>query len=477
MSENNGNFDLIVVGAGTAGMTCAIIAAQTQARVLVVEKSAEVGGTLHLTGGHMSAGGTRRQHERGITDSPEQHFQDVMRLSRNTADPVLVRLAVEEAPHTLDWLDQLGFDFAPETPTFVYGHEPYSNPRTAWGVDTGKSILAVLRPLWEEQVAAGRIELRLQHTLTNLLFEEGRISGVQVQKAGQLIELRATATVLATGGYAANPDFFRQVTPGNPKLVSTARPTSTGDGLIVAQRHGAKFHNAEKYLPSNGGIETEPGSGRADFWSAWAVIHSSRTRPPREIYVNVRGERFIAEDVPGPDPRERAIMEQPGHQMWLIFDEAALSEDGPRLVRQWDADQLRAIAAEGRCAWQADNLAELAAKAGIAPAGLIASVAEFNRATQTGDDRLGRTDLRYLIQQPPFYALLTHATSLISFGGLAVNGQLQVMDNQGQPIPGLYAIGEILGAGATNGNAFCGGMLLTPALSFGRILGRRLAAC
>ncbi|MCS6804608.1 MAG: FAD-dependent oxidoreductase [Acidobacteriota bacterium] len=470
-----GDWDLIIVGAGTAGMACAITAAEHHARVVVIEKASEVGGTLHITGGHMSAAGTRRQRQKGIEDSPDRHFQDVMRISRGTADPVLVRLAVDEAPRTIDWLDDLGFPFAPETPALVYGHELYSVPRTYWGVEAGKSILQTIRPLWDRHVASERITVLLKHELTELVGDNRRVVGVVARGPNGANELRGRAVVLTTGGYASNPSFFAEVTPGHPRLISTARQTSTGDGILAARRLGAQFRDADKYLASLGGLELEPGSGRADWWTAWALVFSPAYRLPREIYVNLHGQRFIAEDEPSPDRRERALLEQPGHKFWCIFDEAALAEE-TTIVRQWSAAQLRAEAVKGTVIWSADTLEELAHRAGIDANGLIQTVRSYNEAVLCGRDPLGRTHLTHPIEKPPFYALLTYGTSLISFGGLAVDARLRVLDEQAKPIPGLYAAGEILGAAATSGQAFCGGMLLTPSLSFGRLLGRWLTA-
>ncbi|MEM4724489.1 MAG: FAD-dependent oxidoreductase, partial [Candidatus Hadarchaeum sp.] len=248
MISQSTNWDLIIVGAGTAGMPCAIAAAEHHAQVVVIEKASDVGGTLHITGGHLSAAGTRRQRQRGIDDSPDRHFADVMRISRGTADPVLVRLAVDEAPRTLDWLDDLGFPFAPETPALVYGHEPYSVPRTYWGVEAGKSILATLRPLWDRYRASGNITLLLEHELIELLWDGQRVVGVVVQGWRGRLKLQGKAVVLTTGGYAANPHLFAEVTPGHPRLISAASPTSTGDGLLAARRLGAAFRNGDKYL-------------------------------------------------------------------------------------------------------------------------------------------------------------------------------------------------------------------------------------
>lgn len=124
--------DAVVVGAGTAGMAFAIAAADRGLRVVAVEKADRVGGTLHVTGGAMSAAGTRRQRECGVEDSPEDHFEEVMKIGDGAADPDLVRMAVEEAPHTVDWLDDHGFPFAADAPGTQRSHEPYSTPREYW---------------------------------------------------------------------------------------------------------------------------------------------------------------------------------------------------------------------------------------------------------------------------------------------------------------------------------------------------------
>lgn len=169
-------FDAVIVGAGTAGMPCAITAAQHGARVAVVEKTEEVGGSLHLSAGSMSAAGTRRQRERGIDDDPEVHLDDIVRITRGTANAELVRLAVEEAGPAVDWLDGLGYAFDESAPVIYAGYEPYSRARVYFGQDVARSIYVVLRPLWDEQVAAGGIVPFLGTSLDNLSSSSGRSS-------------------------------------------------------------------------------------------------------------------------------------------------------------------------------------------------------------------------------------------------------------------------------------------------------------
>ena len=152
--------DIVVVGAGTAGMPCAIEAALAGASVVVLEKADDVGGTLVLSAGQMSAAGARIGRERGIDDSPDRHFDDVMALGHGKADRALVRLAVDQAPRTIDWLEELGFPFPKDVPVIYHGHEAYSVRRTYWGRELGHSVLGVLRPVrrtGDHRPDAGRV--------------------------------------------------------------------------------------------------------------------------------------------------------------------------------------------------------------------------------------------------------------------------------------------------------------------------------
>ena len=131
-------WDLIVVGGGNAGLPAAIFAAQRGARVLIVEAAGVLGGTLHLSSAQMSAAGTQLQKSKGIEDSPQSHYDDIMRISKGTADPDMVRLAVFNAAETFDWLMDRDLDVYPEHPVTGTTHEPYSHARYAWGKQFGR---------------------------------------------------------------------------------------------------------------------------------------------------------------------------------------------------------------------------------------------------------------------------------------------------------------------------------------------------
>ncbi|MCS7019837.1 MAG: FAD-dependent oxidoreductase [Cytophagales bacterium] len=477
--------DVLVVGAGSAGIPCAMAAAARGLKVFVIEKDSKIGGTLNITAGQMSAAGTRLQRSKGIEDSPERHFEEVMHLSNGTADPNIVRLAVAQAPRLIEWLETIGYPMADEAPAIVYNHPPYSCARTYWGKtdynpvrpgeDAGKSLLKTFLPLWENYLQSGSIRLFTNTKLERLITKSGKVRGaIARQKDNSLLSFVARHTVLATGGYAANADFFRRVTPQAPRLISSARSTSQGEGIIAAMQIGAAFRNAEKHNITVGGIELQPQSGRADFWSAWARISTPSARTPREVYVNNYGLRFMAEDEPDINKREKAIASQPEQKCWLIFDETALSAGAP-IVLPWTTARIRDEAQKGGCLWQANSIEELAQKTGLPTNHLTATIQQYNQAVQKGiDEQFGSKSLQFPVKQPPFYALLTYGFSLVSFGGLHTDAQLRVLDTSARIIEGLYAVGEILGAAATTGNVFCSGMLLTPAVALGRWLGEHL---
>lgn len=474
--------DLLIIGAGSAGMTCAISAAAKGKKVCIIDKADRPGGTLHLTAGHLSAANTLLQSEKGIRDSTQEHYADIVKISRNTMDPIIARKAVELAPTTLNWLQDLGYPFHEKAPLIIYGHEPYSKPRTYLGTADvsplinapGKTILTVLLPLWNKYIAAGLIDFRANTKLVSIQKNGHTISSILVDGKDGLTHLTAHNYVLTTGGYAANPDFFSAVTKHATRLISTANMDSTGDGIIAAKAIGAIFSGADKHSSTLGGIELEPGSGRVNFWNAWARVSNGMDRKQREIYVNDAGERFMNEYDLNVDERERIVLEQSNRRFWLIFDEHGL-RDGISVIPQWNADQIFAESKKEKAIWQADSIAELATKTGLPVAALTETIEQYNSfCKQQLDENFGRTYLDHPIENAPFYAILVYAYSLISFGGIKVNEQLQVLTKEQQTFTNLYAAGEILGAAATSGHAFCGGMLLTPALSFGKWLGEVL---
>jgi len=464
------SYDVIVIGAGTAGLPAAICAADRNARVLVIEAASDVGGTLHWSSAQMSGAGARRQKAKGIDDHPDLHFADVMRISNGNANPTLVRLAVDQAAGTLDWLDDIGFDWDPVTPSLFYGHQAYGRARTYWGRDQGKSLINVFRPALEAHIRAGRVELLLDTRFESLVVEGDAVIGITARSAdGQVLTAHAKKVVLTSGGYAANVALYKEI-QNRTQYQQAFCPTARGDGLLAARQAGANVINGHLYTISTLTVlkdDTFPSP------LSLRVNTIPQNRPPWEMWVNDRGERFVAEDEPIIDNREKALEAQPGKRMWIIFDDV-IRRESPDIIMAWFETPMADPYATHKAFFRADSIEALAGLCGLGVAALTAEVEQYNRAQAAGADRFGRKHMPRPIVQGPFYAIRQQGGALSTTGGLAIDAQMRVLHTSGKPIPNLYAAGEVIGAGQTMGDAAVGGMMVTPALTFGRLLGQTI---
>jgi fumarate reductase flavoprotein subunit len=471
-------YDLVVVGGGNAGLPAAIFAAQRGARILVVEAASVLGGTLFLSTGQMSAAGTKLQKAKGIHDDPEVFYGDIMRISKGTADPVLVRLAVENSAATFDWLTDHGLVVLPEHPVTGTTHEPYSAPRYAWAKEGGRAILEVLNAQLKPYVDSGRVTVQTDARVTRLVQDAaGAVTGVDVRTANGAVERYAARSVALTcGGYTFNAGMFGDIEKA-PIYTDVTYPEATGSGVKLGLSAGGYLRGAENHTPLFGAVLASadtPGPIRA------LVRHFPGDRPPWEIIVGVDGKRFIREDVLSHDVYEQGLRAQPGERCWVVFDEAIFAKAPPLVTpgingAPWTvADTREAFASGTPMFTRADTIEALARKAGVDAAGLAATVAEYNRAQASGSDALGRRYMPLPIAHAPFYAIELRSWVLTDYGGLAVDGRLRVVRRDGSPIPNLYAAGELLGMGQLMGRSVCGGMAVTPALTFGRLLGAQI---
>lgn len=471
-------WDLIVVGGGNSGLPTALFAAQRGARVLIVEAAGALGGTLFLSTGQLAAAGTRLQKERGIDDSPQQHYDDIMRISRNTADPVLLKLAVENAAPLFDWLVDHGLKPLDGQPITGTTHEPYSRPRYAWDKGGGMKILEILMGQLQPLIDSGQVRVLASTRVVELLQRADRsIVGVVTQdEAGKRARHAGRNVALTCGGYSDNPAMYQKYEKA-PDYCRSTWPYSQGAGITLGLAAGGWVRGGQNHTPLFGAVLADdelPGTIRA------MVRHFPPNRPPYEIYVNAAGERFLCEDVPSHDAYEQALSRTAGETCWVVFDDAIIKAAKPiagsSLNVRWTHDDTLAAFASGDVPnfYKADTLEALAQKSGIDARGLVNTVAAYNRAQSSGQDPLGRKFMPLPIAQGPFYAIRLRSWNLYTYAGLAVDGRLNVIGYDGTPIPGLYAAGEMIGIGQLMGKAVCGGMAVTPALSLGRLLGGKI---
>ncbi|NKB43280.1 MAG: FAD-dependent oxidoreductase [Alphaproteobacteria bacterium] len=468
------HWDLIVVGAGTAGLPAAIFAARRGAKVLLLEAASKLGGTLSIAGGEISAARTKTQARFGVTnDHPDIHFDDVMRMSNGLADPDLVRLTVDNAGAMVDWIDDHGWqcrdghflDVGSEG-RLAYSVRRYYQSDGA-GLDITKVFLAEL----EKDVFSGNVKVHTDARVTELLTSDnGTVEGVRADMNGEPFTARGRHVLVTSGGYVMNPDMFQKLV-NQPLYIAESFEFALGDGLSLAANVGAALRGANLHRPGSGSILTG-----YNFPSKVYARFDTRPqkRMPWEIWVNDDGQRYVNEQTPGRSAREQELLKQPRLRYSIIFDDEIFNAASPG-IPDWSRDKMAKHFNGHVMFHKADTIEDLAAKAELNPANLAQTIATYNSGVTTGAaDPFGREHRPLAIAKAPYYAIVQLGHSATSSVGVNVNSDLQAITNTGEPIKGLYAAGEVLGSGAVLGNSFIPGMMITPAMTFGRHLGLTL---
>jgi flavocytochrome c len=419
------NTDVVIVGGGGAGLVAAIQASKLGARVVVLEKTEALGGNTNIAGGNYAAVDPERQRASGITaqDSVELHIKDVLSIGQYQANPALVDILCRNALPGLEFLESVGVEFEPTVYLVIGSSVPRSHHNKE---SSGGYMIAQLQKYIEND---GNITVYTNTPAVSLIQENGRVSGVQAQgKDGKTYEVRGSrGVILATGGYYGNKELIMKynsnVHPENPPYGVL---DNTGDGLLMAEALGARLVNMN--LVQMMGL------------SSYALPPRHKGGTGNIIVINQNGERFVAEDAPHDFQTYEEIYKQPGDYIYTIFDQKTVNAGG-------NSSALDAEIARG--SWfRAGTLQELAAKVDVPPDALSAAINEFNAAVAAERDKFGRTNFSGgRIDTPPYYISKKIYPQLrYSLGGLDINARTQVLDLQGQVIPGLYAAGEVVGA-------------------------------
>lgn len=449
------DWDVIVIGGGLAGVTAALTAADAGAQVLVLEKTRTLGGSARLSGGSFAFAGTDLQQAQGIDDSPALLREDLLAVGEHRNDPALVDVYVNEQLAAYEWLRDCGVDFER-----VSLSSNQSRPRTH-----GTNAARMFQTLAQVAAKQDLVTVVTESGVERLLTSGGRVTGVRTSGTSPR-ELHARAdVVLASGGFNRSPRLLQAFAPAFVDAPPLGGSGNTGDGLLLGMALGADL--------------VDMGYVKGTFGTS--LPHDDR--PPilliamyrGAIVVNVRGDRFIDESLSYKKIGD-ACLEQPDAAGFQVFDAQVMAQTRPDLT----VNDFQGALDRGYVQ-AADTLAELAAKVGIDEAGLLDTVTTYNAdLAGAGDSRFGRSSLGGGVGTPPpiaegpFYAYPCTTGLPSTYGGLRVDASLRVIDVFGEPIPGLYAAGEVVGG--FHGASYMSGSSLAKSVISGRVAGRSTAA-
>lgn len=490
--------DIIVIGGGGAGLSAAVAASDLGASVILIEKTAALGGNTILAGGPYNAADPERQAAvpaagqaamdgiQKLLDTPanndlHQYYIDqlkedleVYNASDKThlfdsvalhilqtydggdyvGDLELIEKLCTESLDTAHWLEDNGLVWQDEITTVAGGlwpraHKPINNAGTDY-INANR-----------DRALANGTEIILECKANSLIFDNGKVTGVMAEMSdGTPVILNAEKNViLASGGFAANKEMRKLY---NPSLIeslgTTNNPANVGDGITMAQEVGANLVGMEwiQCLPLG-----DPSTGGLNGWIGGEGV---------ELYyqINKDGVRFMAEDGRR-DVMTAALLEQEDAYSYVITDSKGVQPDGSTL---WGDDVETLV--ENGTVFRADTIEELAEQIGIDPAVLVETHNNFNSYVQTGiDPEFGRTLFGEEILDTPFYASPRMPTVHHTMGGVQINLNGEVLDESGTPIPGLYAAGEV--TGGIHGSNRLGGNALVDIHVFGKTAGENAA--
>ncbi|MFC0277447.1 flavocytochrome c [Enterococcus devriesei] len=499
--------DVVVVGAGGAGLTAASKVLQEGKKVIVVEKFPAIGGNTVRTGGPMNAADPAWQNGFAAKPGESHTLKEMAELDENQIDPEyredfrtlqkeivdylaenddpngylfdselfyrmqtylggkrtdqqgtviygqydLVKTLTDRAMESVEWLEAIGVEFdktdvtMPVGALWRRGHKPLKNE--------GYAYVSALKAFVEKNGG----QIITDTAVKNLIIEDGKVTGVVGEGMnGEQVTVHAAAVILASGGFGANTKMLKEYntywTEIDDDIKTSNSPAITGDGILLGQQAGADLVGMgfSQIMPVS-----DPETG--------ALFSGLQVPPQNFVMVNQKGERFVNE-YGSRDLLTQAAIDN-GGLFYLIADEliknTAYNTSQEKIDKQVAAGTL----------YRADTLAELAEQIQVDPQVLTATIEKYNAAVDAGvDEEFGKDVFDLKVEVAPFYATPRKPAVHHTMGGLKIDVNTHVLDKEGAVIPGLYAAGEVAG-GIHAGNRL-GGNSLTDIFTFGRIAGK-----
>lgn len=456
--------DVVVIGAGGAGLAAAISAEQNGAKVIVVEKMPKVGGNTILAGGAVNAVEDRSEFAIKQNDSVYWHYTQTLEGGDYQGDPELVWTLVSNAYDAIQWTKELGMEWLSEEAVFTVSGGLW--PR-AWkpAMAAGTGFFDTYTKYIDK---TDKIDLLLNTKADEILVNDaGAACGIVCTgETGNTITINANSVVVATGGFSKNVQMRMTYDciwgTLDESVKSTNHEGATGDGVKMLQKLQADFIQM-------GNIQLLPLGDPVTGSLSGNIEHGVDSR----IFVNKSGLRY-GDEGGRRDDMTRDLFAQEDATMWIVMDSDTYPTGDEVNNFGETANQL----VEAGRAVKADTLDELAEKMGVDAENLKATIAEYNRYCEGGDlegqaDQFGRTLFGKPIDTAPFYAGARVPTVHHTMGGVRIDTQCRVYNENGEIIRNLYAAGEV--TGGIHGTNRLGGNALTDTVVFGRIAGESAA--
>ena len=482
--------DVVVVGAGGAGMTAAITAAAEGKTVVILESQSMVGGNSVRATGGMNAGKTVYQDENefgesagvektlktaaekyadnetitalaktvseqwaayqanptGYFDSVELMELDTMIGGKGINDPELVETLCANSADAIDWLDEHGITLHNVSSFGGASVKRIHRPVNAEGKTV--SVGSYMIPLLQENCEKAGVKMMLDTTATEILTDaNGAAVGVKATGAsGETVTVNAKAVVLATGGFGANLDMVVKYKPELKGFMTTNAPGIQGQGIEMAQAIGAATVDMDQ-------IQIHP-----TVEANTAALITEGLRGDGAILINEEGQRFI-DEVGTRDVVSAAEIAQTGSYSWLVVDQAMA--DASSVIQGYIKKGYTVTGA---------TYEELGKAMGVDAAAFAETMEKWNGYVEAKNDPdFGRTSFANPLNTAPYYAVKVTAGVHHTMGGLKINANTEVLNEKGEVIPGLFAAGEV--TGGVHGANRLGGNAVADFTVFGRIAG------
>ncbi|WP_449599952.1 flavocytochrome c [Paenibacillus sp. Marseille-Q9583] len=440
------NYDIVIVGAGGAGMSAALEAKAKGLNPVILEKMPVAGGNTSKSSSGMNASQTKFQKEQSIEDSNDKFYEETLKGGHDTNDKEMLRFFVDNSASAIDWLDSIGIKL--NNITITGGMSEKRTHRPEDGSAVGQYLVkGLVRNVQEKE-----IPLFVNADVKEITQKDGKANGVKVlfNQADEKT-ITAKAVVVTTGGFGSNMDMISKVRPDLEGYVTTNQIGSTGDGIKMIEALGGTTVDMDQ-------IQVHP-----TVQQEKSYLIGEAVRGEGSILVNSEGTRFVNE-LTTRDKVTEAINTLPEKAATLVFDSGVKSR--VKAIEQYDKMGF---------VIQADTIEALAKEIGVPADKLKATLDTWNSAVKNKNDaEFGRTTgMDNDLSAGPYYAIKIAPGIHYTMGGVKINTNTEVLNKDGAAIPGLYAAGEV--TGGLHGQNRIGGNSVAEIIIFGRQAGIKSA--